>query len=86
MDLIEAVKKNKPVVTRRLLEKGANPNMVEDWGKVTPLHFAVVYNSKKVIPVLLSAGADLKAKDFDGLTPRDCAISIGNEEIASLVN
>ncbi len=86
MDLIDAVKKNKPVVTRRLLEQGANPNMAEDWGKVTPLHFAVVYNAKKVIPVLINAGADVKAKDFDGLTPRDCAVAIGNEEIVSLVN
>lgn len=60
---------------RRLLEKGANVDMItNNLSKSTALHLAVYNKSKLIIKLLLSYGADYSTiKDNEGLTVRKAA-------------
>ncbi len=49
---------------------------------ITPLHLAAASGSLELAKVLLAAGADPKAKDSEGQTPRDAAIAHGHPELA----
>jgi ankyrin repeat protein len=86
MDLLDAVRKNNTKKVTKFLEEGADPNFVEDSDNLTPLHFAVVYNAKNVIPLLIEAGANLNAKNYDGLTPLEIALELKNEEMVDLLS
>lgn len=85
MDLIDAVKKNNINTVKRLLQNGVNPNQADDKDNITPLHFAATYNAVDVIPLLISAGANLDAKTCDGLTPLDCAHGLKNANTANIL-
>ena len=68
-----------------LIEEGSDPNYYEDRAHVTPLHYAVVYNSTQVVPILISAGANPNASDAFGSTPLDDAKALGRKEIKELI-
>ncbi|MDD9981573.1 MAG: ankyrin repeat domain-containing protein [Gammaproteobacteria bacterium] len=55
--------------TLLLLEAGANPNERCGRGESTVLHHAAAKLDSAAVSVLLGAGADPDARDFDGLTP-----------------
>lgn len=56
--LFEAVNLNRGRVTEILLsEKGADPNIPDEDGW-TPLYIATLHNNKRIVPCLLSYGAD----------------------------
>lgn len=62
-ELIDAIQEgNEPAVQKCLLQ-GINPNEVEDWANVTPLHFAVLYGHRKIVELLLFWGADGRSRD-----------------------
>ncbi len=84
MHLIDAVIKDIPYIVYFLLKEGSDPNFTEDCAKVTPLHYAVIYNSVHVVPILLLAGADPEARDMFGHTPVVDAIELGRKEIAKI--
>lgn len=71
--LIEAVVANDAKLVQQLLLGGVDPNSYEDAAKVCPLHFAAQYNSLESALLLVRAGADIKAKTADGLTPLEIA-------------
>ena len=73
MGLINAIKRNNIKAVVGFLEGGADPSHFEDAAMITPLHYAVVYNVPDAIPILIGAGADLKAKTSEGMTPLDYA-------------
>ena len=81
MNLIDAIKKNKVDLVKEFLNKGVDPNEVEDLEKITPLHFAVAYKRFDIIPLLIKSGADKKAKSSDGQTPLDLAKSLFDDRV-----
>lgn len=80
--LMAAVMSRKPAAVRLLIAKGAtvntatptdNPARVKngpiDLGGQTALHFAAPYGPPEIIKLLLDAGANVNAKDIQGMTP-----------------
>ena len=71
---------------RKLVELGANLN-VKDSGKRHPLTWAASSGNCDAILSLINAGADVEARDKDGLTAMHCAASRGFQQcVASLVS
>lgn len=52
--LVESIRFDQFEVTKLLLEKGANPEIVEDMGGETPLSVAKVKDNQKVVALLNS--------------------------------
>ena len=84
-----AVARKHPDALKIVLARGGNPNLrvYIDPGSadrfVTPLDIAISeYNAENVV-ALIKAGADINAKDFDGLTPLVFATSCGAFNAAS---
>ncbi|MBQ8251159.1 MAG: ankyrin repeat domain-containing protein [Alphaproteobacteria bacterium] len=67
-----AVMNNHSQYVKALIEKGANVNVQDVYGK-TPLHFALMYFYEDSIKALLNAGADPMIKDIHGYSPYDLA-------------
>lgn len=55
-----------------LLERGANPNAMNDW-RQTPLHLAARGNSEEIANLLIEYDADRRARDQNGRTPHEYA-------------
>jgi ankyrin repeat protein len=93
---IEARKKIEPILRARrneklvkligepLLNAGCDANAADNKGR-TPLMYAAAFEGSAVVNLLLKRGANVKAKDHDGLSAADWAIKSGNDEIASLI-
>ena len=63
----------KPAGSRWLIARGVNVNAVDPHGR-TALHFAAMQGVRPdYVAALIEAGADTRAKDADGWTPRDHA-------------
>jgi ankyrin repeat protein len=73
--LLQAVINNEPLQVKDLLDQGADPNFFEcPKEKIRLIHFAALYDARRVIPPLIEAGADLHAKTGnDGVTALDIA-------------
>jgi len=69
---------------RKLLEKGENPNVRDEYGS-TPLHKAASRGHVDVVRLLLEHGADPTVKDKNGATPLDVARERGNDGVVSLI-
>ena len=52
---------------------------------MTALHMAATHNSVEITRMLIEAGAQLRCKDNEDLTPLHCAASEGNIEIVQLL-
>lgn len=83
--LIQAVALGHLPTTDELLRRGADPNVRTDNG-LAVLHYAVMArcsaaNKTAIISALIDAGADVNARDPDGLTPLMCATLKGEREI-----
>lgn len=59
-------------IIRLLVSRGANVNMANTFGDA-PLHCAAQHNNVAVIDILLEAGADVRARNEEGHTPREVA-------------
>jgi ankyrin repeat protein len=55
-------------ITRKLLNKGANPNAKDTWC-YTPLHIIVREGHKAVVELLISHWAEIVVRASDGETP-----------------
>lgn len=71
-------------LTRRLLEAGASPNVVQQGG-FTPLHEAALRGHTELVQELLRYRADRGARDQDGRTPREIALERGHNKVAALL-
>lgn len=58
----------------RLLEWGADPNVVYGPTQMTPLHMAASWHRTGLVTKLLAHGADAGKPDVNGLTPLHCAV------------
>lgn len=68
-----AVHEKGRTIVNRLLRAGGQIDAVETWSGRTALHEAVMYRNYEAIEALISAGANVKARDRDGKTPRELA-------------
>ena len=51
----------------------------------TPLHRAAQKSRKEIVELLIAKGADVNAKDNQGITPLDSAIQFNHPETANLL-
>ncbi len=72
-----AIKKNKPVYLKMLLEKSADPNTVNHEG-VHALHSAVDIGNEELLDLLLLHSADVNVTDANGQTAAHYAVYYGN--------
>ncbi len=86
MRLIKAVIHKDSALVRALLSAGENPNYCLDAAKLTPLHFAAQHNALEIVPLLITAGANIHATTVpDGQTPLDIAKILGHQEMITLL-
>ncbi|RMF14683.1 MAG: hypothetical protein D6758_11095 [Gammaproteobacteria bacterium] len=71
-------------ISRMLIDAGAQVN-AENNQKVTPLHFAAIYNRPKVGQILLAHGADRKARTIFGQTPAHLARTTKHQAFLDLL-
>src|SRR5262249_40596748 len=73
-------------VLNTLLARGARVNTVDNFG-MTPLLYAasINYGGSEILSKLISAGADLKAKNKEGLTALDLARNYRHESMVNLL-
>jgi ankyrin repeat protein len=78
---------NHAATVQVLLARGAKVNYVDNFG-MTPLLYAASINfgETTVLEKLIAAGADLKAKNKNGLTAFDLAKSYRHEAMANLLS
>jgi ankyrin repeat protein len=77
-----AISRN-PYFVKTLLERGANPNLKNNWG-ATALHRAVECCNFAVIPLLLQADTDTTIADRHGLTALNMAEESDIHEIIKM--
>lgn len=82
--LVFAVQHRSKDIVEILLDKGANPDIVDDEG-VAPLHIACIHGFTEIAVVLLNAGADMELKAGGIYTPQQIARWAGHPELAELV-
>ena len=70
-----------PNALRYLLDRGANPNAINNFGK-TPLMYAAQYNQILSAKLLLRAGADINARTV--APPDDCSVSLHTINVTAL--
>ncbi len=58
-----------PAVVRALIAAGANPNAADGVKHCTPLHMAARRGHTAIAEALLACGADINARDTQGVTP-----------------
>ena len=68
--------KDDPLMLKKLLEKGANPNIRDDCDGSTPLHSAARHYATQCMALLLEHGADINAKDHLGKAPAHVAVAL----------
>jgi hypothetical protein len=68
-----------------LIEKGSDINSRNNIIQ-TPLHAAFEANNKAAVEILARAGADIFAKNADGLSPLSIAFSRGTDAVSWLIN
>ena len=72
-------------MVRALLRAGANPNLAHEDDGRTPLLAAVEGGQRRIVKLLLNAGADPNRADEDGQTALDIARRGGQGEIVQLL-
>ena len=81
-------------VVALLLERGADPNLPDQFEGKTPLHAAADFSHPSesvkerylgIVTLLLAHGANPSARDKEGKTPLDCAEKNGHSRIAEVL-
>lgn len=88
MAIHAAIAGNFEHITRTLIEYGADVNIKceGEWRQgFSPLHVAGYFGRESIIKVLLQHHADKKAKNTNGETPYELAITRGHPESAALL-
>jgi len=66
-----------PEIITAFINGGADVNSLLGDSERTPLHIAVWLSNQKVASVLIKAGADIDARDCQGMTPLIFACQVG---------
>ena len=83
-ELREAVEAGDAALCRALVERGADREARDAYGK-TALHDAVIHAHEDVLEVLCDAGCDIEARDVNGRTPLGFAAAGGKVRLAALL-
>ncbi|KAH7398081.1 ankyrin repeat-containing domain protein [Cadophora sp. MPI-SDFR-AT-0126] len=79
--LLVAATRGQAQMCEFLIEKGCDVNMRTSYGdEYTPLHNAAGYGNAETANVLIAAGADIEARNFDGRRPLHMACFKGKVE------
>ena len=76
--LIDAITHNHVKKVAKLLKQGIDPNVCEDEQLFSPLHWAAAHSGIEIAQLLLDAGANSQAKDWEGFTPLETACLFRN--------
>jgi len=82
--LHEAANKDRCDIVETLIDRGADPNQLNNIQN-TPLTIAVLHSNKKICQALLESGACATIPDKKGNTALHLACSIGNSEIIHIL-
>jgi uncharacterized protein len=77
--------KSVEMIGETLLNAGCDINAADNKGRA-PLMYAVIFERPGVVKLLLKRGANINARDHDGLSALDLAKKSGNEEINRLLS
>lgn len=84
-----ACQKDSKNVVEKLLQLDANPNLLTNELRQSPLHYAVKYNAVECIEMFimfkLSSGANFNARDINGETPISLALSEGFNDLVPIL-
>jgi len=84
-ELLEAARKGDATAVKALLTKGADANTRDNEVDGSALIWATAGRHRDVVGVLLKAGADVNAKDKDGVTALMLAAQRGETEIVKML-
>jgi ankyrin repeat protein len=82
--LLEAARIGDTAAVQQLLQKGANIEAKDKYGR-TPLMVADIYDNTNVMKLLLDKGANIEAKDKYDKTPLIAAATYGKVEVVKLL-
>ena len=82
--LLEAVRLNKIEEVKKLIEKGADLNVVDEYG-ATALHWASQEGHSEIMKMLIKAGADVNVVNKYGITALHLASLLGHSEIVKML-
>lgn len=71
--LLEALSFKSFDLAERLIEKGADVNVKDEYG-MTPLHYAATHSDGFFVDLLINKGAKINVKANDGMAPIDFAL------------
>lgn len=88
--LMEAATWNSKEIVEFLLQKGANPNLIDRYGR-TALMLAMLYRENgeedvlEITKILIAGGTDMTIKNTDGKTAREIATDRGYSRVAEML-
>jgi ankyrin repeat protein len=82
--LLEAVRLNEIEEVKKLIEKGADVNVVDEYG-ATALYWASYKGHSEIVKILIEAGADVNVVNRDGETALYWTSSWGYSEIVKIL-
>ncbi|KAJ5079376.1 no mechanoreceptor potential c isoform d-related [Anaeramoeba ignava] len=83
--LFYAIESKQKEVVEILLKNGIDPNVQTIDTKITPLHFAVLEESKEIVQLLLDHQANIDITNSEDLTPTAISIHINSLECFKMV-
>jgi ankyrin repeat protein len=72
-------------IAQILIERGADPNVIQEKTCLTPLHLAVIYGHYELAKLLLEKGADPNKRTREGWTPLHFAVAYDRHDVATLL-
>jgi len=85
VDIHQAAEAGNITVVKYHLDAGVNVNVEDNFFNRTPLHHAAIEDQKEIVELLIDNSADVNAKDVNGYTPLDWAITFMHPELADVL-